>query len=753
MQRFHTHLLVLALLLVSASKQAFGQGALLTRGDHYFEDFSFTRAAETYEMAFKKDASSIPHARRLAECYWNLREPKQAEPWYAVVAASSQATAVDLYRYSELLRMSGQFADADMWLKRYAKLKPGDSRVELKDDAVDKLSGLLENPGITYKIVPADFNSDKADIAPFIHKNTIYFASSRALQLTSRRTDSWNDQPFLNLFNGKLAADGTVSEVKPMGDDMNTQYHESNVVISDDGSEMYFTRNNFIAGRSILGENGVNNLQIFVRHLLPQGWSKEVPFTYNSSSYSVGHPALTKDSQRIFFTSDKPGGLGGKDIYVCERDPLGAWGEPKNLGPAINTEGDEMFPYVFGSTLYFASDGHLGLGGLDLFSVTMRGDEFGVVENLNAPINSPFDDFGLCLDERGELGYLTSDRDGHIGTEDIYTFIMNSKPEDNRKWAGRVLDMSDAQPIPYLTIRLLDSERREIAQTTTDLQGTYEFPAPKGNASVIASIEGGSQVELGPGDFAVSPYGDTELPDIYLNSVTDLPVNVVLKDARTERWLEGVSVTVKDARNGNILFIGTTNEDGITKGEVPDRRFGEDQQYDVIFTKSGYFTKTVRVDFRVLAFLEQALTGPEGAEMNAVETGIDIAKAMNLKPIYFDYRESSIRPDAALELDQVVETMTTNPTIKISLRSHTDSRASTEYNDALSERRAQSTKDYLVKHAIDPSRIQAKGYGERDLVNKCADGVGCSEEEHQMNRRTEFIITECNDCGAVGSIK
>ena len=740
-------------MLLFAAGSAMAQGALLNRGDHYFEEFSFVKAAEAYEQAFKKDASSIPHARRLAESYWNLRNPKAAETWYAVVAASSQATPVDMYRYSELLRVSGQYADADMWLKRYAKLDPEDTRVDLKDNAVGKLSGLLENPGLAHKITLVDFNSDKADIAPFIHKNTIYFASSRTLQLTSRRTDSWNDQPFLNIYTGKMAADGTVTEVKPMGDGMNTQYHESNVVISDDGSEMYFTRNNFVAGRKILGEDGVNNLQIFVRHLLPDGWSKETPFAFNNSSSSVGHPALTKDAQRLFFTSDKPGGIGGKDIYVSYRDELGAWGEPQNLGPTINTEGDEMFPYVYGNTLYFSSDGHLGLVGLDIFSVTMRGKGFGVVENLNAPINSAYDDFGMCLDERGEIGFLTSDRDGHIGAEDIYTFVMNSKAEDNRKWIGRVLDMSDAQPIPYLTVRLFDAEHNEIARTTTSLQGTYEFPAPKVAASVNASIEGGTQAELTPNDFTISPFGDTEVPDLYLNSVMDLPVNAIVKDQQTDRWLEGVSVTVKSAIDGTILFLGTTNEEGITKGQIPDRRFGEEQEYDVVFARSGYFTKTVRVDFRVLMFLEQGLTGPEGAGMSPVLAGVVIAKAMDLRPIYFDYGEAKIRSDAAGELDLVAQVMITNPSIKIALKSHTDSRASAEYNDALSERRAQSSKAYLVKQGIDPSRISAKGYGEHQLVNKCTDGVDCTEEEHQMNRRTEFIITDCKDCGVMGSMK
>lgn len=723
------------------------QSGLLKQGDQYFNDFSFAQAIETYEQAFRKDASSIPHARRLAESYWNIRDAKGAERWYAVVAASSQATPEDIYRYAELLRVSGQYADSDLWLKRYAKLAPQDSRVHLKENATERLGLLLEGPATTHKVVPSPVSSTTTDMAPFIHKNTMYFASSRTNQFTSRRTHSWNNQPFLNIFTGDLGENGEVLNIKPMGDGMNTEYHESNAIVSEDGSELYFTRNNIVEGHKVLSDEGVNNLQIFVRKMLPEGWSKETSFSYNSPSYSVGHPALTKDGKRLFFTSDKPGGIGGKDLYVCERDELGAWSEPENLGPTINTEGDEMFPYVFENLLYFASDGHLGLGGLDLFRSAIRGKNFGLVENLNFPINSSSDDFGICLDEAGQLGFLTSDRDGALGAENIYYFRMHSKAAENRVWAGRVLDIGDAKAIPYLTILLLDENRNEIARTVTSANGTYEFPAPDGPAIISAKITGGPQTELHSNEFEVSMFSDTDVPDLYMNSVMDLPVNAIIRDGLTDEWISGVNVTVREARTGTILFMGTTDDKGLTQGQIPDRRFGDDASFEVTFERSGYFTKKVVVDMRVLAFLEQALTGPEGVAMSPVLNGIDMAKAMNLRPIYFDYRDDKIRSDAAGELDLVAQVLRTNPGISIDLRSHSDSRASTEYNDALSQRRANSSRQYLIDEGVEPGRITAKGYGERQIMNRCADGVECSEEEHQMNRRTEFIITQCIDCG------
>jgi outer membrane protein OmpA-like peptidoglycan-associated protein len=352
----------------------------------------------------------------------------------------------------------------------------------------------------------------------------------------------------------------------------------------------------------------------------------------------------------------------------------------------------------------------------------------------------------MCLDEQGDLGMFSSDRDGELGAENLYSFHMHSKPEEKRKWAGRVLDVADGKPVPYLPVRLLNPERKELARTTTNEQGAYELQAPSQAASISIDVPGGPQAELDYDEITIAPFSDTQLPDIYLNSVMDLPVNAIIRDAATDDWLAGVDVSVRDKHTGQLLFTGTTDTLGITKGQIPYQRYGDDVSYEVKFTRPGYLSRTVDADFRVLMFLEQALTGPEGTSLSPVGTGLDMAKAMNLRPIYFDYREAKIRTDAAHELDQVAEMMLMNPSITIDLRSHTDSRASTEYNDALSQRRAESSRQYLIGKGIGQGRITCKGYGERQLVNRCADGVECSEEEHQMNRRTEFIITSCTGC-------
>lgn len=249
----------------------------------------------------------------------------------------------------------------------------------------------------------------------------------------------------------------------------------------------------------------------------------------------------------------------------------------------------------------------------------------------------------------------------------------------------------------------------------------------------------------------ISAHGDTELPDIYLNSVMDLPVNAILRDAILDVPLEGVAVTVKDIRDGSVLFHGLTDANGIAQGQIPDRQFGDDLALEVTFSKIGYFTRTVEVDFRVLMFLDQALAGPEGQSLSPITEGIDMSSAMNLRPIFFDYNDAKITSAAVGELELVAAAMQHDPTIRIELRSHTDSRASAEFNDQLSQHRADNTKAYLVSLGIAPFRIKAKGVGEREIINHCRNGVPCSEEEHFANRRTEFIVTGCEGCSSHSS--
>ncbi len=724
-----------------ASHCAFAQKAALRKGDRCFADMSFLEAIQHYERAFDQGAESIPHARRLAECHWNLRDPDGSSKWYALVAASPEATPEDIYRHAELLRNAGKYQQSDDVLELFALKAPGDSRGQRKASSMQKLTELMDRPGLAHKVIKIGINSSVTDMSPFIHDGRFIFASARMPEDLVKRHHTWNDQPFLNLYHGAIDAEGAITDVKPLREGVNTDHHESNAIISADGSEFFFNRN----GRSRSPSGDVTQLQLYEMKSTDGGWSREKPFIHNDPDHSYGHPALTRDGLRLYFTSDRPGGFGGKDIWYCDREKGGEWRTPVNAGPSINTEGDEMFPYVHGNFLYLASDGHLGLGGLDIFRMRMRA-ESAQLENLGMPINGPRDDFGICFDSTGDMGFFVSDRAGSIGGEDIFMFRTHSLPEEERVWMGRVLDERTARPVPHLTMQLIDEDRREIDRAVTDQNGIYEFKDPGLPAFVSTTIPGGAHMEVPLEEIAVSKHGNTELPDVYLNSVMDLPVNAIIRDAITDAPVEGVTVTVEDSRDGTVLYHGVTDDNGIAQGQIPDRQFGDDLALDVTFNKAGYFARTVRVDFRVLMFLEQVLAGPEESMLTPMRLGADIGDAIGLRPIFFQRGGDVIDELAAKELELVVRELKQDPTLKIEIRSHTDSRASTTFNDALSQRRSEVTREHLIARGIQPERLVAKGLGERHLLNRCKDGVECTEEEHHRNRRTEFIVIACEGC-------
>ena len=373
-------------------------------------------------------------------------------------------------------------------------------------------------------------------------------------------------------------------------------------------------------------------------------WQKAEELPFNSEEYSVAHPALSADGKTLYFASDMPGTLGLSDIWKVAINHDDTFGEPVNLGNTINTEGRDTFPFVTQSgRLFFASDGHVGLGGLDIF--VANGDTNTVeVINVGKPVNSTVDDFSLILNEETGEGYFASNRANGVGNDDIYS-ITPVIPKCEQLITGVVTDNETKQVIAGTTVQLRNAENEVLAQTTTEAQGRYSF-------NDIACATG----------YAVRGEKETYKP-------------------------AEASVTTADAS-------GETVKDLILTPEL------------------------------------------------VIREGDDLAIVLNLNPIYFDYDKSFIRPDAALELAKVISVMRQFPTLKIDVRSHTDSRGRDTYNKALSQRRNSSTIQYIIDQGIASNRLTGRGYGESQLLNRCSNGVKCSDEEHQLNRRSEFIVVE-----------
>jgi outer membrane protein OmpA-like peptidoglycan-associated protein len=387
-----------------------------------------------------------------------------------------------------------------------------------------------------------------------------------------------------------------------------------------------------------------NRLEIYSAKFKNNGWTDIKAFAYNNADeYSVGHPALSPDGKTLYFVSNMPGGVGGADVYYCEKIDENTWSAPKNCGNMINSDGDEVFPYMDASgTLYFSSNGLPGMGGLDLFSAKGSKDSWTSPENLKYPLNSPKDDFSIYYTEAGKAGYLTSNRDGGKGMDDIYRFV-ESPPTD-------------------LILAVITKERL---------------------------------------------------------------------DNNTLGILKGVDVAIKNRITDNIQKMPVSDRGTLfTKVDCGT-------SYEVKGTKEGYFTQMKLVTTK-------CVTKHDTVFVELTFDKIIIDKPIVLRNIYYDFDKYNIRPDAALELNKLVVILLQNPSIEIELGSHTDSRGSDEYNQVLSQHRAESAVNYIVTQGIDPKRITAKGYGESVPVNRCTNGADCTEEEFQMNRRTEFKVTKMN---------
>ncbi|GGD02185.1 OmpA family protein [Hyunsoonleella pacifica] len=586
------------------------------------------------ELANKEDAS-FEVVEKLANAFYFNSEMEDASKWYAkLIEISSNTYPENYFRYAQTLKALGKYKEADDVFRTFATLRPDDSRgIEFLNntnylDAIETMSQdyILEN---------LDINTSFSDFGASLNDGNLVFASSRD---QDEKIYNWNAQPFLDIF--ELDVEGNIQEIKG---DINTKYHESSTAYTKDGNTVYFTRNNFFNGKFKKNSENTHALKIYKATLIDGMWTNVKSLPFNDDEYSVAHPTLSVDEKKLYFASDMPGTNGMSDIFVVDINEDGTYGDPLNLGSKINTEGRENFPFVSDKgVLYFSSDGHLGLGGLDVFSIEVNDLKTGVLKNVGKPINSPKDDFAYIINETTRKGYISSNRKGGKGDDDIYSFEI---PDCKYDITGIVVNKKTSEILVNADIVLKDENNNILESVKSDNSGKFEFNLSCKEQTYI--IE--AQKEKFEDDF------------------TDF--------------------TVKTGNSGENLKLAL--------------------------------------------------------EPSAAKIGTDLALLLNLNPIYFDYDKSFIRPDAEIELAKVIKYMKEYPSVKIDVRSHTDSRGRDAYNMSLSQRRNKSTREYIINEGgISADRISGRGYGETRLTNRCSNGVKCSKTEHQANRRSEFIVVE-----------
>jgi len=589
-----------------------------------------------------------------------------------------------------------------------------------------------------FTVKNVDINTDQADFGTAYYKDKVVYVSTREGVRGVKRIWSGNDLPFLDMYITDVAADNELKNRMPFRKKTNKKFHDGPASFSKNGDLMAFTRNNY-DGKS---SDDKIKLQLFYSDAQANGWTNPKSVHFNSWEYSVGQPSLSSDGKTMFFASDMPGGKGGVDIYKVRRKKDGTWGKPENLGDKINTSGKEMFPFIHSSgALIFASTEHGSIGGFDMFYCEIKENgTIGSVKTFGEPINGPSDDFAMILNEEMSTGFFSSNRIGGKGDDDVYSFNM-LKPLSFGKSIEGIAKDKDGNPISGAEVMLMNESGKVLEKVTTGDDGTYSFSADPDMKFKLM----GTKDKYFDGANLASTFGDKDVvtSDLMLEKDPGFSLYCLVSESGTNNPIEDVKITLVNNMTGNSENIMTSASGDFRKG-LTGKKLNDRISYNLKFEKEGYLSK-VETFNKLLDKPGQIDIHKElNISLDKIDVGTDIGKLININPIYFDINKDFIRPDAATELEKIVKVMNENPTIEIELGSHTDCRASAGYNQKLSDRRAKSSAKYVKEKITNPERIFGKGYGESKLVNQCeCEGsrkVPCTEDEHQLNRRTEFTI-------------
>jgi len=717
--------LVLYICIFLSSITLYAQSGKVKQADKLFNKFSYTKAIKLYKSALQKKPNNLHIHKKLGDCYMLLRQPQKAAPHYKNVVEESTVDPYYYYAYAQALRASGEYKQSKKWMRKFKATGVVDSRVDQFFNNLDFID-VLHKKENRYTIKNSPLNTKNSDFGAVKHNGNTYFVSAREdKDAHVKRVYNWNDQPFLDIFKVSDTSDVVIRMV----DGVNTKFHEGAACFTPNGKHMYFTRNNFIDNKAIKDDQGTNNLKIFQAEWIDGQWQNSKPLFFSSDSYSVGHPTVSADGKKLFFTSDMPGGFGGSDIYVSEIHDRGGVKKPLNLGETINTEGNEMFPFYHAleNKLYFSSEGHLGLGQLDIFVAEKIEGKYQNVTNLGEPINSISDDFAYNLNKYGSKGFISSNRKGGVGDDDIYTFTRFR--EFTMK--GIVTDKFTNEPLENTTVILTDQEGKVLFEIQTKDDGYYEklIPRDKHYQLNADKLKFENKIKVFN---SLNQEAYTEMiVNLELDPINNFIVKGFIKDKVTKQPLENTKVILRDSE-GKIVLELQTKENGYYE-KLIDR----DKHYQLNADKQKFESNMISFD----SFNQEVNT-----EM-IVNLELDPLKDMNVlaglstDTIFFHFDSCVIRDDAKPELDKIVAVMNKYTDMVIHIESHTDSRGSAKYNEKLSERRAKSTYDYFIQQGVKVERITShKGYGEYKLTNDCGDGVNCDDDQHQANRRTEFVI-------------
>jgi len=618
--------LYITLSFVIASGILSAQNKDTKTADKLFDRYEYTEAANEYLKLVEKEKADNYVYKQLADSYYNIFNTKEATKWFAKLVEEKQDAEI-YFKYAQMLKAEGNYTEANNQMKTFASMKPNDSRAKAftgNPNYVSDINAQFKLFGAT----KSDISSDKADFGAFLtNDNTLYFASARN---TSRKEYGLNEEPYLDLYKATYNSNKTISEATTV-DNLNTKWHDGPATITSDGSTMYFASESFNESKGFEKdkEKQLKFGKIYLYKATKEGdtWSNKKALPFNDKTYSVRNPSISKDGKTLYFSSNMPGGLGGEDIWKVSVNG-DSYGTPENLGSRVNTEGNDSFPFVTDdNVLYFSSDARAGLGGLDVFKVNLNDNSSAM--NIGLPVNSEKDDFAFSYNTQHKIGFFSSNRDG---VDNIYI------------------------------------------------------------ADPICGVE----------------------------------ATITVKDAKTGKVLQGATVAMIDDKL-ELAGKSETSENGESVFKV-----NCEMEYAVQASRLGYENGAGTME-KIWGGKATVVINLEPLKPIITETEVI------LQPIFFEFNKSNITSEGAAELDKLVEVMNEHPEMVIFAKSHTDNRGGDKYNMNLSDRRAKSTVQYVISKGIAKERITGQGFGETEPKVDCKK---CTEEEHAQNRRSEFLIVK-----------
>jgi len=635
-KHIYTGLFLLGMFTANAQSKA------TVKADKHFDNLEYVDAISDYLKVIEKEGESEYVQSRLADTYYNVFNTTAAEEWYGKVVSTSE-NKEHFFKYAHMLKANGNYDKANLWMDKFVNMAPSDVRAIAHKNNPNTVAELLgDTPKFTVKAIEG-FNTNFSEFGAIMHEGQVYYASARS---GKSKKYGWNKEPYLDIYVSDYdAPSGALTNESKVAGKVNTKFHEGTVSFSSDGTTLYFSGESLDRDAGVFGSkfkkdaSGKSTIKVYSATLVGGEWTNVTTLPFNNENSNASGPAVSADGKRLYFASDMEGTLGGADLWYVTINEDGTYGEPVNLGNKINTEGSEKFPYISSKNiLYFSSNGHPGLGMMDVFASQMEGNNFGSVRNVGAPLNSGNDDFSFTIDEELQKGFFASNRAGGSGSDDIYAFDQ-IVPVCDVALAVQVVDANSGKVLPMTSVAIYDESNNKVADKTTDKNGFVRF---KYECNQAFKVEANREMYT-------------------INSVS----------------------------------IAKTDETDVT---------------------------------------ETLALSPIIVEDKVV-----------LNPILFELDKHNITAQGATELDKLVAVMNKYPNMIIKTNSHTDSRGKDGYNMALSDRRAKSTAQYVISKGIAASRISGEGKGESELLNKCTNGVKCSKEEHQANRRSEFIIVNLDE--------